>query len=171
MTNHVVTVKAENGATRKFNIKIIRADELPITADEIIGNIGVKYDKHYISGIQEGTKTSTIDNNIKKVYPLANTTIKDAKGNIKNNDTFSTGDKVIIETGGDTKTYTVIIRGDTNSDGKITVVDLLRVQKHLLGTRLTNEQKEAADVNGDGKVNVLDLLLVQKYLLNEIELV
>lgn len=171
VTNHVVTVKAENGATRKFNIKIIRADELPITADEIIDNIGVKYDKHYISGIQEGTKTSTIDNNIKNVYPLANTTIKDAKGNIKNNDTFSTGDKVIIETGGDTKTYTVIIRGDTNSDGKITVVDLLRVQKHLLGTRLTNEQKEAADVNGDGKVNVLDLLLVQKYLLNEIELV
>ena len=57
-------------------------------------------------------------------------------------------------------------KGDTNGDGKINIVDLANVQKHLLGIiELTDSKLLAADTNGDGKINIVDLANVQKHLL------
>ena len=62
--------------------------------------------------------------------------------------------------------YTLVLYGDVNGDGKISLVDLLRVQKHLLNTsRLSGAYKTAADVSKDGSLTILDLLRVQKHLL------
>ena len=64
------------------------------------------------------------------------------------------------------KSYPLVIYGDVNADGKISLVDLLRIQKHLLGTSaLSGAYKTAADVSKDGAVTILDLLRVQKHLL------
>lgn len=64
-----------------------------------------------------------------------------------------------------------IKRGDTNGDGKITIVDLANVQKHLLGIiTLTGDYFTAADTNGDGKITIVDLANIQKHLLNIISL-
>ena len=77
-----------------------------------------------------------------------------------------TGDTVTITSGDETKTYTIILYGDINKDGKISILDLLAEQKHLLGTnKLTGTPSKAADVNKDGKISILDLLAVQKHLL------
>ena len=60
----------------------------------------------------------------------------------------------------------IVVNGDLNGDGRITAVDLLRVQKGLLGvTALAGAVYQAADINGDGQVSALDLLKVQKHLL------
>lgn len=57
-------------------------------------------------------------------------------------------------------------RGDTNGDGKITIVDLARVQKHLLKvSTLSGADELAADTNGDGSVTIVDLARIQKHLL------
>ena len=77
-----------------------------------------------------------------------------------------TGDKVIIASGGNTKTIEIVVYGDIDGTGNVTVVDLLHVQKHILGfTKLTGSFLEAADVNKDKKVTVVDILLIQKQLL------
>ena len=47
---------------------------------------------------------------------------------------------------------------DTNGDGKVNVLDLVRVAKSL-GT-----SNARADINGDGRVNVLDLVIVAQHL-------
>ena len=63
--------------------------------------------------------------------------------------------------------YGVVIYGDTSGDGKITIVDLLNVQQHLLELKvLSGSYVAGADVNRDGKVNIADLLGVQRHLLN-----
>ena len=74
--------------------------------------------------------------------------------------------RLFNKSGATQKNYTVILYGDVNKDGKITVLDLLRVQKHLLGTQtLSGAEKTAADATKDGNLSVLDLLRVQKHLL------
>jgi beta-N-acetylglucosaminidase/uncharacterized protein YraI len=57
-------------------------------------------------------------------------------------------------------------KGDINGDGKINSLDVLKLQRYLLGLESISEKgKLAADLNGDGKVNSQDLLLLQKKIL------
>jgi len=68
-------------------------------------------------------------------------------------------------------TYNVVIHGDINGDGDITILDLLRIRKQLMGiATLTGPYAEAADTNGDGDVAILDLLRVRKHLMGLISL-
>ena len=56
--------------------------------------------------------------------------------------------------------------GDINGDGKANSLDVLKLQRYLLGLETLSEAgKTAADLNGDGKVNSQDLLLLQKKVL------
>lgn len=56
--------------------------------------------------------------------------------------------------------------GDVNGDGKVNSLDVLKLQRYLLGLEhLSDAGKAAADLNGDGKVNSQDLLLLQKKVL------
>lgn len=77
-----------------------------------------------------------------------------------------TNDRVqIIQNGSLRQVYPVVIRGDVNGDGRINVVDLLTIQKHLLSvSALSGCPLQAADINGDGNINVLDLMKGQRYL-------
>ena len=45
--------------------------------------------------------------------------LKDSSGNIKTNGSFKTGDKITITGSDGSKTYTALIYGDVNGDGKI----------------------------------------------------
>ena len=75
---------------------------------------------------------------------------------------------MLITLNDETKSYEVIIYGDVSGDGEITVLDLLRVQKHILGSAVLDKGDtyyKAADVSGDGEITVLDLLRVQKHIL------
>ena len=53
--------------------------------------------------------------------------------------------------------------GDLNSDGKINLMDLVALRKHLAKWTITIDT-QAADCTGDGKVNLMDLVLLRKYL-------
>ncbi len=58
------------------------------------------------------------------------------------------------------------VAGDINQDGSLTLIDLLTLQRHLLGSvDFTAVQATAADVNADGAVNVFDLGQLKKMLL------
>lgn len=60
----------------------------------------------------------------------------------------------------------IIMRGDTNGDGKITVSDLANVQMHLIGVRtLTGNNLRGADTNNDGRITVSDLANIQMHLI------
>ncbi len=81
-------------------------------------------------------------------------------------DILSTGQQLVIQsTNNEIKTYTIIVKGDTSGDGKITILDLLQVQKHILNSKkLLDAYILAADKSGDAQVTILDLLQVQKHI-------
>lgn len=63
-------------------------------------------------------------------------------------------------------TLPIVVRGDVSGDGVINSLDLLKIQKQILGISALNAQALlAADANNDGTVNSLDLLRTQKHIL------
>lgn len=90
-------------------------------------------------------------------------------GKAKTSGYVGTGDILLLKTtaGKTYKKYTLVLYGDTNGDGSISILDLLRTQKHLLGSsKLSAPYSTAADVSKDGEVSILDLLRIQKHLLD-----
>ncbi|MBR3352858.1 MAG: dockerin type I repeat-containing protein, partial [Erysipelotrichaceae bacterium] len=65
-----------------------------------------------------------------------------------------------------TSTYTIIIRGDINGDGKVNLQDLLLVKKNILGmTALEGNRLKAALISGDTEVSLKTYLSIKKYIL------
>ena len=61
--------------------------------------------------------------------------------------------------------YPIVIYGDVNGDGEINVLDMIKVNRHVLGlTKLSGAYLEAGDANraGDG-VNVLDMIYINRH--------
>lgn len=57
------------------------------------------------------------------------------------------------------------ILGDLDGDNKITKMDMLLIQAHLLGKIvLSDRQKMLADINDDGEITVLDLVAIANHL-------
>ena len=111
-----------------------------------------------------------------------NTTLESFKNNINLETGYSVevdyktiNSKKVLYTGGKTKilvngtlnrTFTNIVKGDTNGTGQINSGDLLRIRQHLLGTKiLQGEYFIASDVNSDQVINSGDLLRIRQHLL------
>lgn len=57
------------------------------------------------------------------------------------------------------------VKGDINGDGKISVLDIVKIQRVLVGLDTLDESMSlACDLNGDGKVSVLDIVKLQRHI-------
>lgn len=56
-------------------------------------------------------------------------------------------------------------RGDINGDGKISALDIVKIQRLIVGLdEKTDSVSAAADVNGDGKISALDIVKIQRHI-------
>ncbi|MDR0914375.1 MAG: alkaline phosphatase [Oscillospiraceae bacterium] len=63
------------------------------------------------------------------------------------------------------KGNSIILRGDADSDGSVTIADVTKIQKSLAAMEsLSDNQKLAADVNSEGGVEIGDATEIQKFL-------
>ncbi len=172
--NTTITVIAPSGSKRSINLTITRNIpedghniEAPvIKVDDVANNLGLKLNDNTFYGISMGYSTndllSTISNN------GAQAEVKNQGGTVKSDGNLVTGDTVTIKGTNEEKAYSVVIRGDINGDDKINIVDLLLVQKHILGKgNLETYKFYAGDTNYDSKINIVDLLLIQKHILGK----
>lgn len=101
--------------------------------------------------------------------------IRDSKGNVKANDSvIATGDVlwVVDNNGYDFKSYTILLYGDVNGDGKIDLFDFAYVKKVILeGTGLTGVYLEAGDAyEASEGINLFDFAVIKKYILEKTEI-
>ena len=128
----------------------------------MVVSTGYKLNGTEITGINPGTSMDEIKN---KINALGGTVTSN------NNGTAGTGTKITVSNGTTQTEFTLIVKGDTSGDGVINALDLLQIQKNILGLyNLDIPNKKAADPSGDGTVNALDLLQVQKSILGQKEL-
>lgn len=189
-----ITVKAENGATRTYNIEIVRlgpdiggddsgdsGNENPDeggsgeeTPDEpveepLVANTTLITD--VVSGNITGIAPKSTVEDVLMTFTVTGGTVcvQDADGNVKIDGKVGTGDRVVIQNTSGTQTYVykVVIYGDVNGDGSANSVDVLIIRKYILGiVSLENEKLYAADANRDGKTgNSVDVLAIRKYIL------
>ena len=80
-----------------------------------------------------------------------------------------TGMTVCIMDGNEAKaSYTVIVTGDTNGDGAISVTDMIAIKAHVLKkTMLSGVYATAADSNGDGGISITDFIQVKTKILGK----
>ena len=60
----------------------------------------------------------------------------------------------------------VIICGDVNNDGTVTMDDAIAISNHIIGKETPIFIEEAADVSGDGKVDIRDLTMIIGYVVS-----
>lgn len=137
----------------------------------IVNGAGYRYNSSYISNINIGTTASTLISKLKSMSNDAEIIITSNSKQISNNEILGTGNIVKITNNNKTETLKIVVYGDVNGDGNVTVVDLLKVQKHILNTEnLSDSYKEAADANKDHNITVVDLLAVQKQVLGTVSI-
>ena len=150
---------------------ISRIDETQ-TGPEPGGNVSISSQSlvikdQIITGVPLNTKAAALLAGI-TVSGGGKAEMRTVNGATHSDGTVVTGDIVRAYTA-DGKAYTdywVVIRGDASGDGKISLLDLLTVQRHLLESeKISGAKFYAADLSGDGKLSLIDLLTLQRHLL------
>ena len=153
-----VVVTSSGGAVNKYVININRSDEVILSPDEILAKLQKNIKNNYISNLDYQTDATSFINQIQTNFP-------NVTAELSENKVLSTGMVLKIKSG-EEKNYTLVVYGDNNGDGMIDIIDLLKVQKDILGVnKLADAYREASDVNKDGVVDILDLLKIQKNIL------
>ena len=166
-TDITITVLSETKEEKKYTVTIIKVED-NTTVSDALQNAGIGSDEGYIVKIKHDTKVNLIKDKLYSAKAL-NVIITNDNKELNNNSLITTGTKITIKTAMEEKSFTMIVNGDLSGDGKITILDLLQIQKYLLGDKkLSTEALIAADTSNDGKVTILDLLQVQKYLLSDL---
>lgn len=177
-----ITVTAQNGAVRTYTITILRKNEgnpgsgantsePAASATETPGGSGtINYQTNYvirngtITGITPGTSASELVNGLGASGSTV--TIYKSDGVTVNDGRIGTGSIVQVVSGNTKETYTCVIYGDVSGDGAVNALDLLKVQKHIIGaSKLEGVYETAANVKKSGSVSALDLLKIQKHII------
>ncbi len=137
-------------------------------------NENTKYaigETNYLTGVVAKTGLSTLQmafrnaDNV-KVYNIKGEEITDAEAFI------GTGCTVSLVIGEEkVHTVTVVVLGDTDGDGEITVFDYVNIRKHFMKkATLTNANLTAADVDADGEITVFDYVNVRKHFMKKLDI-
>ena len=104
-----------------------------------------------------------------KIDTIYDIEIYNSKGTLlQGNDLVGTGSTIrLLKDGQTIMEYYIILYGDVNGDGKISSIDLLVLQRHILELeKLSGVFIKAGNIRKDGKnPSSLDCLLIQRHIL------
>lgn len=163
VTTVKITVTSTGGTAKTYTITVARetapVDTKPVSSKYNVGT--------YITGVDFNTSVNTFKSNISA--PSGHTLkVADAGGKEKTSGNVGTGCRVLIcnSKGSIVSDTAVVVKGDTNGDGKVSSADVLFMQRYIIKTySLTGAYFSAADINNDGKIASADVLYAQRHIL------
>lgn len=178
-----ISCKSQSGDTRTYTININR-QVVPAGNNNSGGNnqgnnsqnnteVNITSGQYrigsYITGIEPGTGAADFVKNI-AVSASGRVKLLTSSGS-ENSGKVATGNKVAVydASGNLKKTYDIVIYGDINGDGAVNALDMIKLNRHILGKgTLTGAHLEAADANrkGDGG-NALDMIIMNRHILGK----
>ena len=120
----------------------------------------------YVQGISSQMNINTYISRLQAIDSTMKVEIN-TNGHSNSNSYIST-DMIlkITSSSGETASYTIIIKGDVNSDGSIYATDYVRIKNHIMGkSTLSTVAQLAADVNGDGHVYATDYVRIKNHIM------
>ncbi len=178
----VVIYNEHGGVYQTSELNIVVADKQIFVYNTLVlsfvpeSQVTLNHQKLWIYGIKPGMTVAQLKAAAKVTGSDGEITFScvDVDGNVLKDTALVPCGSVmsILEDGELRGTYTVIIYGDTNGDGKISVADYVKVRQELLrGNMISGTFVYAADVNGDGKISVADYVKIRQHLLGRLEIV
>ncbi len=184
-----VTVTNNTGSENPLKYVFEENGEFVFQLTDKVGNIGtvtakvdwIDKDATIIPGV-ESEKYVIADDSISRILP--ETTFAEFRRNISANDEIrlidkngnEVGDDEIIKTNmrlkvGDSLEIPLIVTGDINEDGKMTVTDLAQLKLHYIEKAvLQGNNFKAGDINGDGEVTLTDIARLKMVIIDLAEL-
>lgn len=178
-----ISCKSQSGDTRTYTININR-QVAPAGNNNSGGNnqgnnsqnnteVNITSGKYrigsYITGIEPGTGAAEFVKNI-AVSASGSVKLLTSSGS-ENSGKVATGNKVAVydASGNLKKTYDIVIYGDINGDGAVNALDMIKLNRHILGKgTLTGAHLEAADANRkDDGGNALDMIIMNRHILGK----
>lgn len=116
----------------------------------------------YVTKIIAGTTVSEFKANV-DAYPSV--VIKDVKGHVlQDNDIIATGMTVDV---GETYHRILVVTGDTDGNGEITITDLAQLKLHYIEKEfLSGASLKAADMNYDNEITITDVAQIKLILID-----
>lgn len=153
-----IIVTAEDNSTRTYTLNV---NKVKIEDNKIIFNgLTVNEDKKYIYKIEVGTSIDTIINSVSTNGKVSV---------IRDNDTSitATGQKLKIDFNDYSVEYIIIVKGDVNGDGKVTLSDITTALKgYRKKIDFTDYMFTAIDFNDDSEFKLSDIVSHLKYYKN-----
>ena len=110
---------------------------------------GVTVGGSELTGFVPGTSVSSFSASMGATVYKADGVTQVTSGNI------ATG--MIAKIGG--SSYTIVVKGDANGDGAMSISDVVKLQSHVVGrASLSGAYATAGDLNGDGKISITDVV-------------
>lgn len=123
------------------------------TQEEIFTSNIYIIENEYIKNIENNTTLENFLNNIKTSKDIK---VFENEKEISKKDILKTGMNLKIEE----KEYSIVVTGDINGDGKISLIDISKLILHYNEEKkflLSGPNKEAADINTDNKISLIDI--------------
>ncbi len=130
---------------------------------------GFAINNRLLTGIEAERTVSDFDLGLDTKYT---TVVTDKNGNIKTSGYIFTGDIIQIKNNNEiVSSPKVVIKGDVNSDGKISPLDYVVIKNHIMQSTLISgdEYLSAADFDSTGSVVPLDYVKVKNYIMDRSE--
>ena len=157
-----IICKSGSGAKRTYTLTVVRQEA---EVGELSSDV-YKIGKKYITGITPGLKAEEFLQQMKldKGSMKLLTADKSAPAEI-----VATGNclEIYDEVGALFQTYQLVVYGDVNGDGQINVLDMIKVNRHILElSKISGCYLVAADANrAEDGVNVLDMIIINRHTL------
>lgn len=137
----------------------------PSGSYDYVNELNLRLTDSYLSGFTLGTPVKSLISQIKSVNKNATVTVTARGETVAGSALVATGQVLTIQDAAGTYTYTCVVYGDANGDGRIAATDLLAVKKHILGTQtLSGAYARAAQLSGS-KIAATSLLAIKKHIL------
>lgn len=156
-----------DGYTLTPTFAINTTNEYTLIVPDNVASVNIKATTVNSSAKISGIGTINLSSGTNKVY--VNVTAQNGKQRtytvtiVKGNATGGVSESGVNSGGNSTVT---LRKGDLNGDGKTSAIDLVMVQRLIMGIDvLSSDKLKAADVNGDGKISAIDLVKIQRHIM------
>lgn len=146
-------------------------DPNPTERYDYVNELNLRLSDSYLSGFTLGTPVKSLISQIKSVNKNATVTVTAGGAAVADSALVATGQVLTIQDTAGTYTYTCVVYGDANGDGRIAATDLLAVKNHILEKKaLSGAYARAVQFSGKA-IGATTLLSIKNHILGKTNIV
>ena len=166
-----ITASTSNGKKVTATITV-KKREVILSEQDVLKQFGLIKKDSYVVGFSLGTSIQDVRKLLSSKPSVTLLHFKNASNQEITTGIISTNMKFVLRFNQKEYSYTVVVKGDVNGDGKIYATDYVKVKNHIMGkSKLVGAYYMAADINNDSQIYATDYMKIKNHIMgkNKIE--